>query len=356
MLGIQAAAVEVPHMLAGFDERGATVGDLVEALADAERAMAWLSARQADLLAELAARPAELPAPAGVAPHAPAAVEAGARLRWAPATADPRVAEALHLVGRLPATLAALRSGRIDAAKARAIVAATQGLDDGAAAAVEARALRRADAQTLPQLRAVLRRAVLAFGPAAAERAVAAREQRRVVITPTGDGMAELCALLSAPDAAAIGSVLQGASLRAAADDLRTSDQRRADALVELIAGERKSWPRPQVSLTMPITALLGLDDEPAELAGVGPIPVDLARELAGDATWRRILTDPTSGAVLDVGRTRYAPPAGLDRFVRTRDGRCRFPGCRRRAARCDLDHAIRFPDGPTAAGNLASC
>jgi hypothetical protein len=35
----------------------------------------------------------------------------------------------------------------------------------------------------------------------------------------------------------------------------------------------------------VPITALLGLTDELAELAGYGPIPAAMAREIAADAT-----------------------------------------------------------------------
>ena len=49
-----------------------------------------------------------------------------------------------------------------------------------------------------------------------------------------------------------------------------------------------------------------------------------------------------------------YRPSAALDRWVRTRDRRCRFPGCRRRVPRGgELDHLVRHPDGPTAAWNL---
>jgi hypothetical protein len=48
-----------------------------------------------------------------------------------------------------------------------------------------------------------------------------------------------------------------------------------------------------------------------------------------------------------------YAPGAELERFVRLRDRRCRFPGCRARARTCDLDHRREWPDGPTAHDNL---
>jgi len=48
-----------------------------------------------------------------------------------------------------------------------------------------------------------------------------------------------------------------------------------------------------------------------------------------------------------------YEPGAELDRFVRLRDRRCRFPGCRARPRRCDLDHECPYPHGPTAHDNL---
>ncbi|CAN5286715.1 hypothetical protein BH20ACT5_BH20ACT5_23210 [soil metagenome] len=107
--------------------------------------------------------------------------------------------------------------------------------------------------------------------------------------------------------------------------------------------------------LTAPFAVLAGLSEDPALLAGYGPITAGAARELAADATWRRILTDPISGTVLDVGRTSYPPPAGLADHVRTRDGTCRFPGCRQPAGRTDLDHTIPYPHGSTAATNLAA-
>ena len=49
-----------------------------------------------------------------------------------------------------------------------------------------------------------------------------------------------------------------------------------------------------------------------------------------------------------------YRPGAALDRYVRARDRRCRFPGCRRPVPRTgELDHDTSWPQGPTTAGNL---
>jgi hypothetical protein len=50
-----------------------------------------------------------------------------------------------------------------------------------------------------------------------------------------------------------------------------------------------------------------------------------------------------------------YSPSDPLARFVRARDRRCRFPGCRAAAIRCDAHHTTRWPDGPTSATNLCT-
>lgn len=115
-----------------------------------------------------------------------------------------------------------------------------------------------------------------------------------------------------------------------------------------------------QVRVLVSADTLLGLDEHPAELVGYGPITAAAARRLAadGDATWRRVLTDPRSGTVLDVGHRRYRPPESMAEHVRNRDLTCTFPGCRVPAQACDLDHLAPWdphdPRGRTAADNLA--
>jgi len=227
---------------------------------------------------------------------------------------------------------------------------------------VEQRVLPRAPEQTAPQLRASARRAVLAVDPGGAQaRHEHARRDRRVQLFPVEDGMAELHALLPAEQAIAIYQRVDSAA-RSALDaaDARTADQRRADAFVDLLLGTGgSSAVTTQVHVTVAATTLAGLDERPGDLAGYGPIPASLARELAsgldGDATWRRLLTDPATGTLLDHGRRTYRPPAALARFVRARDKTCRFPGCRQPARRCDVDHTVAYPAGPTSENNLGT-
>jgi hypothetical protein len=357
----------------------ATVDDelLVEAIAGWERLASWAAAGQLAAVAELARRRRPVPAagPGGDQGHPGlpaisefAVDEVAAALRLSRQAAGTRLHVAVEVAERLPATGAALRRGELDLAKVRRIAEATSPLPAEAASLVEQRVLPRAATQTIGQLRASLARAVLAVDPAdAAERHRRALADRRVCITPREDGMAELWALLPADGAVAVRHALDVLASRSPGrSDGRTADNRRADALVELavLAGRqggpargvrRDLRPRADVHVTVPADTLLGQSDEPGELAGHGPVPASMARRLAADGTWRRILTDPVSGAVLDVGRRSYAPPAALADHVLARDRTCRFPGCRLPAQRCDLDHTVPYPEGPTSAGNLAA-
>jgi hypothetical protein len=121
--------------------------------------------------------------------------------------------------------------------------------------------------------------------------------------------------------------------------------------------------PGAEVRITIPASTLLGLDDQPAHLDGHGPIDAVQARALAIGGVWQRVVTDPLTDRVLDVGRERYRPPAALADLIRTRDGTCAAPGCRVPACACELDHTQEFhpqpggdPDAPlgrTDADNL---
>ncbi len=81
-------------------------------------------------------------------------------------------------------------------------------------------------------------------------------------------------------------------------------------------------------------------------------VPAMTAWALAAGGTWRRLITDPANGTVLDVGRTRYRPPAGLADLVRARDRACVFPTCQTPACRCDIDHLTAWSQGGTTSLN----
>jgi hypothetical protein len=159
----------------------------------------------------------------------------------------------------------------------------------------------------------------------------------------------------------------------------------------------RRSAGAGSVHLTMPLAALAGLAELPGEVAGYGPADAATCRNLADwlgsdPATrWCLTLTGPDGAAsahacarrgptggqppirwaaglrdrlqMLEHGTCRhlraaagYIPPAGLQHLIRVRQRRCSFPGCRRPAVHCDLDHTIPFEAGGlTCECNLAS-
>ncbi len=159
-----------------------------------------------------------------------------------------------------------------------------------------------------------------------------------------------------------------GAGAASGAGPRRSLDNIRADVLVDLLLGEHHgtdsgadldSGPGSgrlavgvRVGVTVPLGSLLGLVDEPGELAGYGPIPAEVARELAADGSWRLWVTDPGARVVATGCRT-YRPSVGLARLVRARLPYCRFPGCRRPSIDCDLDHVVAWPEGLTEVDNL---
>lgn len=162
--------------------------------------------------------------------------ELGAALRLAPTTAGARLDVARDLVRRLPATLAALAAGDVSPTQAGDLASATTHLDAGHPVMVEQRVLPRAAEQSAGQTRRALKRAVLAVDPSGeGEREACAVEQRRVVLTPGADGMADFKAYLRAAGARALMTAIRGvADKDRAADDTRSLDQRQAAALVDL--------------------------------------------------------------------------------------------------------------------------
>ncbi|GHH78946.1 hypothetical protein GCM10017772_43630 [Promicromonospora soli] len=139
------------------------------------------------------------------------------------------------------------------------------------------------------------------------------------------------------------------------------------EVVQEIVRPVRVTPTRPVVRVTIPATALLGLDHAPGHLDGFGPIPADTARMIAQDATWQRLLTDPITGILTDYSTTTYQPGKVLRAAVEARDRTCTFLwGCNTPASRCDLDHIQPFDhnrknkgegdtggDGQTNARNL---
>ena len=133
------------------------------------------------------------------------AEQAGLELAVSPGSADNDLAHAWALAVRLPATLAALRDGIIDAAKARMIGRETSVLSDEDARAADARlAAWGCAGKTWSQIQAKLSRIVVNIDPDAAQRRreQAQRDDARVRFWREASGTGALAAYGLPPDEA----------------------------------------------------------------------------------------------------------------------------------------------------------
>jgi hypothetical protein len=325
------------------------------------------------------------------------------------AGAQALLVDAVALTDRVPTVLSRLAAGTISTRVARVVAQETMVCADPAtASAVAEHVLARPGVHTGPQARRATTAAVIAADPGAARRreqaATAGRSFRP--IKDTTDGMTTWDACLPVAASLAIDRRLTAlATATRTPGDPRARDAVRADIATALLLGHPVTtadgavlapanlpsatcW---RTDVIVPAATLAG-GDQPGQIPGWGPVTAPTARALAagmpdpdasgtatstdrgrerqlgytlaGDAQWRRLLTDPASGAVLDYGTTRYRPPAALADHVRARDGRCYEPGCTTVAADCDLDHIRNSPvgpsprpdpDGATAAWNLGA-
>jgi hypothetical protein len=255
---------------------------------------------------------------------------------------------------------------------------------------IEERAIAFAEFHTPGQVANHVRNAVAKYAPEEFEDiTLRAQSMRRVSCFNDPDGMSTVVAILPAADAQMVmnsieafilrenqriekeGTETAGRSFGSGAsgsgeteERKRTKDMRRADALssicaayladiTEVVAPHRRPV---TVNVTIDLPTLLGLAENPGQLAGYGPIPASIARELASDSQWKRFITEPQTGNLLDFGRESYEPPQHLKDFLIARDRTCRFPGCRRSALLSDLDHAQSWETGGlTSAENIGA-
>lgn len=307
--------------------------------------------------------------------------EAALELRVSRHAAAERVAASADLVARMPSVLAAMDDGELDGYTARRLVDVCRGLSDEDAREVDARWAAKRAAGTLnltdpASLRRSTQRLAVRVNPdAAATRARIARRQRSVQHIPGEDTMSRLiCDLPAEVAATAYDRLDRDARRLRNSGDERTLDQLRADILGNLLtggtrasggtggrgaAGSAGSGERAgaMVFLHMPVTTALTMTDTGCELTGYGPIPAPLAREIMTrpDSVLRKVLTDPGTGQVEGLGRTRRRPNQALRDLIAARDMACRF--CHRPAAACDVDHLAEWvaDGGATDPDNLSA-
>jgi hypothetical protein len=315
--------------------------------------------------------------------------EVAAALRWSPSTAQARIDEARLLAGPLGKLREALVAGEVSPRHVAVLVEAAgrlpgaidrfrrgaDGQPDARSAAAETefavactelqrRVLPVARRSTVARTRQAARRAVLAIDADGQRlRRERARCSRDVYLADGLDGISTLVARMATEDAHAV-MALVGAVAASGDDPELTVGEQRAEALASLILHRPGPGVQARVDVVVDLSTLLGLTDHPAEIAGgraaAVPVHPDAVRDLIADprvgVTLRRLVSDPVTGHLLDVGRRCYLVPDALRSFLVARDGTCRFPGCARRAPSCQLDHAQPWDDsGETSIANLGA-
>jgi hypothetical protein len=193
-------------------------------------------------------------------------------------------------------------------------------------------------------------------------------------------------------------ALLNGRSVQSllTADAADRRDNEAAEAGCRLPKAETSSdWPQltGTINLTMPMSTWLGLSTSPGEVAAYGTVDAvtcwQLADAMDGETDWCLTLTDRAGRAVAHACARRpparcagirwaaelrerlqvletapcghgrqsdsYKPPPSLRHLIVIRQRTCSFPGCRRAAGRCDLDHTVPFDQGGrTCECNLA--
>ena len=319
---------------------------------------------------------------------------------------------ATRLVRVLPETLAMLESGRLDLTRARLLAEATEVLDDAHARQVQALLLPRVgdgpwDGPSPRAWRARVQRAVITVDPdSARRRRESAIRCRLVQAWAVGDGTGVLQITGRDVDIATADRVITDLAhawgfLGPDGEPL-SMDQRRADAVMDLFRrvadGNDLPWMSAhrerEVGIVLHADTFFGdglAKNAPGELRGLGaPAPIDpqSAAELAeaeikAGAAARVLLVDAT-GTLQRTIRLPQAPPGGWTRdlllgqvrkalpdlpdlqtdsyeptvaitdHVRAVHPRCTSYDCARLASRCDLDHDVSWPRGPTTVTNLS--
>ncbi|NEK87815.1 HNH endonuclease [Blastococcus saxobsidens] len=320
--------------------------------------------------------------------------------------------ESIVLTTTMAGTWEALHSGEIDVRKMRALVELLGPAKPAVIQEIEQRVLPDAGRLTVAQLRQRVRRALARLDAAALEerRAEAAR-RANVSYRATDDGMGQVTIDLPLfQSAACVDAIDQYAQLLRADGDLRPIGVIRASVAADLIL---RPWDTSRPSVTAQVTIhapLRSLHEEtptghtapPAEVDGE-IVTAAQCRELLRELDMLGVRSAPAGGSVqVAVGNpitghlvavathselrraagkrrrrrrsgsttgepatdgpglrpppptTAYRPTAAQKRFTEVRDRQCRMPGCRRRAARCDIDHGTAHADGgPTECWNL---
>lgn len=371
---------ELAAVLAGVDRSQLNGFELVVLAGAERRQVMFYEAATLETVSELAHTP---PGFAGSPPERVSTVDEYAAdelrpaLGWTRRAADRFLALALDVTERFPLVLREMKEGRIDAPKARVIVTTLTHLENHQIHKITEESLGDAAEKTTGELGARLRRAAITVDPSFAKKSYEkGLDERYVELFSNQDGTANLTAyrlpVLEANRAMKhINRLAHSSKTRG---DHRSIDQLRADTFLHLLTGtdsphgevgdlsdlphnlERSGHNRRNtVDIRVDLTTLAGLNENPGQIPGWGPVIADIARQTADpDLVWQTTVLDE-NGDVVSVGTTRRRPTLKQHRHLTTEVPTCVGPGCRMPAHNSDIDHNHPWSKGgKTNRENLA--
>jgi uncharacterized protein DUF222 len=344
--------------------------DLIDVMGEATRDESTAIAQRLAAVGELDARRAVELAETfywRTDPFEAVAAEVSAAQNISRARAGGQVHFARTLRDRLPGVAKVFVRGTIDFRVVSTIIARTENVADEVIAELDAAIARHCEKWMRlsgPKLRDRVDVWVAKFDPAGVRVPPKVDEGRNVVIQPgSSPGIADIWGTIRAADGAALDKRIDALAGTVCDDDPRTHKQRRADACGPLARGEaslaclcgrddcpagveRAAAAAAVIHVLADQATVDGTSDQPGYLAGFGILPAESVRELVPTAQLKPVKV-PTSQA--DPG---YRPTATTMEFIRWRDMTCRWPGCDRPVAKCDIDHTVPWPYGPTHPSN----
>lgn len=369
------------RMCAGLDEPA-----LIAAIEQAAREEAQAAARKLAAIAELVDLTVEEDDDRGMWAFDPwknAACHVGAALSISQQRASAQMCIATALRHRLPRVAALYVQGRLSARLISEITWRTHLVTDELIAVVDAALAGKAekwgplsDEKLIKAINAEIER----HDPDAVRRAKDVLKKRDVHIGAHDDPneVTSIWGLILPPDAAAYKARIAKLVKGLCDADPRPMGERRSDAMgaigrgedhlpcrcgsstctasgpaksnvvIHVIADEAAVDAAQQVNPADPESDSCAKNSGVALLPGAQVLPIAALAEAMRSGALIKPLWLPGPDP-----EPHYQPSAKLAAFIRARDLFCRFPGCDVPAERCDIDHVVPYPYGPTHASNM---
>ncbi len=366
-----------------FDSQFATADDaaVVAAIEESARAEARAGARRLAAIAELARRRVDDDDRSAFDGWDAAAAEVAAAMTVGHKRASAQMRIAIALRDRLPRVAALYLQGGISSRVASALTWRTQLVDDAEALALIDAALAEGATKWGRLSDDKLERAIDAwverYDPDALRRSESTTRSRDFSVGDTDDpaGTTSVWGRLLATDGAVLKRRIAEMVQSLCDDDPRTAGERRSDAVGAILAGSDRlactcgsdtcpsaDAPRSSnvvVHVLAERSSVEAASQQPtaresevkppaAVILGEDIMPAPLLAQLIRSGAKIRPVEVPS-----DKPEPHHRPSGELTQFVRMRDLHCRAPGCNVPADRCDIDHTIPYPFGPTHASNL---